>query len=524
MLRLLIFSTICDKIGLADFGGMKIFMSNHHHIEELNDQELVRREKMADLAAQGIDPFGKRFERTDNSGQLKEKYADKSKEDLHDLAETAIIAGRLMTKRGKGKAGFAHIQDRQGQIQIYVRKDSVGDENYELFKKADLGDFFGVEGEIMRTDMGELSIKATKLTHLSKALRPLPEKFHGLTDVETIYRKRYLDLISNSESFDRFVTRSKIISEIRRYMDGLDFLEVETPVLHNEAGGAAARPFITHHNAQGIDMVLRIATELHLKRLIVGGMERVYEIGRIFRNEGMDATHNPEFTSIEAYQAYADFQDIMDLTEGIIQHAAASVKGNGPINYQGVEIAIHEPFKRVHMVDAIKEITGIDFWTQMSLEEAVSLAKEKKVPLEKHYTSVGHIINAFFEEFVEETLLQPTFVYGHPVEVSPLAKKNDEDQRFTDRFELFIMTKEYANAFTELNDPIDQLSRFQAQAQAQELGDDEATGIDYDFIEALEYGMPPTGGLGIGIDRLVMLLTDTTTIRDVLLFPTMKNL
>ncbi len=496
-------------------------MSNAH-IEELNDQQIVRREKMTVLVEQGIDPFGKRFDRTATSGQLKEKYTDKTKEELHDLNETATIAGRLMTKRGKGKVGFAHIQDRDGQIQIYVRKDSVGEENYEIFKKADLGDFLGIEGEVMRTDMGELSIKATHITHLSKALRPLPEKFHGLTDVETIYRKRYLDLIANRESFDRFVTRSQIISEIRRYLDGLGFLEVETPVLHNEAGGAAARPFNTHHNAQDIDMVLRIATELHLKRLIVGGMERVYEIGRIFRNEGMDATHNPEFTSIEVYQAYADFQDIMNLTEGIIQHAVTAVKGNGPINYQGTEIAIDQPFKRIHMVDAIKDVTGVDFWKEMSLEEAQAIAKENNVTLEKHFTSTGHIINTFFEEFVEETLIQPTFVYGHPVEVSPLAKKNVDDQRFTDRFELFIMTKEYGNAFTELNDPIDQLSRFESQSLAKELGDDEATGIDYDFIEALEYGMPPTGGLGIGIDRLVMLLTDTTTIRDVLLFPTMK--
>ncbi|MDU3070416.1 MAG: lysine--tRNA ligase, partial [Streptococcus sp.] len=329
-------------------------------------------------------------------------------------------------------------------------------------------------------------------------------------------------LISNRESFDRFVTRSKIISEIRRYLDAQGFLEVETPVLHNEAGGAAAKPFITHHNAQNIDMVLRIALELHLKRLIVGGMERVYEIGRIFRNEGMDATHNPEFTMIEVYQAYADFHDIMDLTEGIIQHAAKAVKGDGPVNYQGTEIKINEPFKRIHMVDAIKEITGVDFWQDMTFEEAVALANEKHVPVEKHYTEVGQIINAFFEEFVEETLTQPTFVYGHPVAVSPLAKKNPEDPRFTDRFELFIMTKEYGNAYSELNDPIDQLSRFEAQAAAKELGDDEATGIDYDYVEALEYGMPPTGGLGIGIDRLCMLLTDTTTIRDVLLFPTMK--
>ncbi|MEX2784309.1 lysine--tRNA ligase [Streptococcus sp. H49] len=496
-------------------------MSNQH-TEELNDQQLVRREKMSALLEQGIDPFGKRFERTAVSGQLIEKYGKKTKEELDALNETAVIAGRLMTKRGKGKVGFAHLQDRQGQIQIYVRKDTVGEENYDIFKKADLGDFLGVTGQVMRTNMGELSIKATHITHLSKALRPLPEKFHGLTDVETIYRKRYLDLISNRESFERFVTRSQIISDIRHYLDGLGFLEVETPVLHNEAGGAAAKPFVTHHNAQNMDMVLRIATELHLKRLIVGGMERVYEIGRIFRNEGMDATHNPEFTSIEVYQAYADYHDIMDLTEGIVQHAAKTVKGDGPINYQGQEIKINEPFKRAHIVDLIKDVTGIDFWQAMSFEQAKTLAEENNIPIEKHFTSVGHIINAFFEECVEPTLVQPTFVYGHPVEVSPLAKKNAEDPRFTDRFELFIVTKEYANAFTELNDPIDQLKRFEAQAQAKALGDEEATGIDYDFIEALEYGMPPTGGLGIGIDRLVMLLTDTTTIRDVLLFPTMK--
>ena len=491
------------------------------HIEELNDQQLIRREKMAALAEQGIDPFGKRFERTADSAQLKEKYNDKTREELHELAETATIAGRLMTKRGKGKVGFAHIQDREGQIQIYVRKDTVGEENYQIFKKADIGDFLGIEGEVMRTDMGELSIKATHITHLSKALRPLPEKFHGLTDVETIYRKRYLDLISNRESFERFVTRSRIVSEIRRYLDNQGFLEVETPVLHNEAGGAAARPFITHHNAQNIDMVLRIATELHLKRLIVGGMERVYEMGRIFRNEGMDATHNPEFTTIEAYQAYADFEDIMDLTEGIIQSAAKAVTDAESVPYQGTEIFIGRKFARKHMLEAIKEQTGIDFWKEMTLEEATALAKEHHVTVEKHFT-VGHIINAFFEDFVEDTLIQPTFIYGHPVEVSPLAKKNADDPRFTDRFELFIVGREFANAFTELNDPIDQLARFEAQAKAKELGDDEATGIDYDYVEALEYGMPPTGGLGIGIDRLIMLLTDVTSIRDVLLFPTMK--
>ncbi|VEE12786.1 lysyl-tRNA synthetase [Streptococcus anginosus] len=491
------------------------------HIEELNDQQLIRREKMTALAEQGIDPFGKRFERTADSAQLKEKYSDKTKEELHELAETATIAGRLMTKRGKGKVGFAHIQDREGQIQIYVRKDTVGEENYQIFKKADIGDFLGIEGEVMRTDMGELSLKATHITHLSKALRPLPEKFHGLTDVETIYRKRYLDLISNRESFERFVTRSRIVSEIRRYLDNQGFLEVETPVLHNEAGGAAARPFITHHNAQNIDMVLRIATELHLKRLIVGGMERVYEMGRIFRNEGMDATHNPEFTTIEAYQAYADFEDIMDLTEGIIQSAVKAVTDAESVPYQGTEIFIGRKFARKHMLEAIKEQTGIDFWKDITLEEATELAKEHHVTVEKHFT-VGHIINAFFEDFVEDTLIQPTFIYGHPVEVSPLAKKNANDPRFTDRFELFIVGREFANAFTELNDPIDQLSRFEAQAKAKELGDDEATGIDYDYVEALEYGMPPTGGLGIGIDRLIMLLTDVTSIRDVLLFPTMK--
>lgn len=491
------------------------------HIEELNDQEIVRREKMNALAEKGIDPFGKRFERTSDSGKLKAKYADKTKEELQEINQTVIIAGRLMTKRGKGKVGFAHLQDREGQIQLYVRKDTVGEENYDIFKKADLGDFLGVEGQVMRTDMGELSIKATKLTHLSKALKPLPEKFHGLTDVETIYRKRYLDLISNRDSFERFITRSHIISEIRHYLDGLGYIEVETPVLHNEAGGAAARPFFTHHNALDMDMVLRIALELHLKRLIVGGMEKVYEIGRVFRNEGVDQTHNPEFTMMEVYTAYQDYTDVMDLTEGIIQHVAKSVNGEGPISYQGTEIVINEPFKRIHMVDAIKEETGIDFWKEMTLEEATKIAKENHITVEKHFT-VGHIINAFFEEFVEKTLIQPTFVYGHPVEISPLAKMNSEDPRFTDRFELFIMTKEYGNAFTELNDPIDQLKRFEAQAKAKELGDDEATGIDYDYVEALEYGMPPTGGLGIGIDRLVMLMTDSTSIRDVLLFPTMK--
>ncbi len=491
-------------------------------IEELNDQMKVRREKMEALREAGIDPFGHRFVRTHNSAELHAEYDENTKEELQEKDLHATIAGRLMTKRGKGKVGFAHLQDREGQIQIYVRKDEVGEENYKIFKQADLGDFLGVEGQIMKTDMGELSIKASKLTFLSKALRPLPEKIHGLTDTETRYRKRYLDLISNKESFNRFVTRSKIISEIRRYMDGRGYLEVETPVLNNEAGGAAARPFYTHHNSLNIDMALRIATELHLKRLIVGGMEKVYELGRVFRNEGMDMTHNPEFTTMESYEAYADFDDIMDLTEGIFQHVAHTVLGKDIIEYDGKEINVGGKFARIHMVDAIKEQTGVDFWKDMSFEEAVALAKEHDIYVEKHFTSVGHIINEFFEKYVEDTLVQPTFVFGHPKEISPLAKMNEEDPRFTDRFELFINGKEYANAFSELNDPIDQLERFEAQAKAKELGDDEATGVDYDYVEALEHGMPPTGGLGIGIDRLVMLFTGTTSIRDVLLFPTMK--
>ncbi|GFH40405.1 lysine--tRNA ligase [Lactococcus insecticola] len=488
---------------------------------ELNDQMLVRREKLEAIREAGLDPFGKRFERTANSASLNAKYADKSKEELHELEERATIAGRIMTKRGKGKVSFAHIQDREGQIQIYVRKDNVGDEAYDIFKHADLGDFYGVEGEVMRTDMGELSIKADKITFLSKSLRPLPEKYHGLTDTETKYRKRYLDLISNRESFERFVTRSKIISEVRRYLDSNDYLEVETPVLHNEAGGAAAKPFITHHNAQDIDMVLRIALELHLKRLIVGGMEKVYEIGRVFRNEGMDTTHNPEFTMLEVYTAYTDYNDVMDLTEGLIQHVAKTAVGKDIVDYDGQAINLADKFKRVHMVDAINEKTGVNFFDITDFEAAKAVAKEHDIHVEPHFRW-GHIVNEFFEKYVEETLVQPTFIYGHPVDISPLAKKNPDDARFTDRFELFIVGREFGNAFTELNDPIDQLERFEKQASDAANGDDEATGVDYDFVEALEYGMPPTGGLGIGIDRLVMLLTNASSIRDVLLFPTMK--
>ena len=488
---------------------------------ELNDQMLVRRDKLETLREAGLDPFGKRFERDANSATLNAKYADTSKEYLHELAERATIAGRIMTKRGKGKVSFAHIQDREGQIQIYVRKDNVGDEAYDIFKHADLGDFYGIEGEVMRTDMGELSIKADKITFLSKSLRPLPEKYHGLTDTEIKYRKRYLDLISNRESFERFVTRSKIISEVRRYLDSQDYLEVETPVLHNEASGAAAKPFITHHNAQDIDMVLRIALELHLKRLIVGGMEKVYEIGRVFRNEGMDTTHNPEFTMLEVYTAYTDYTDVMDLTEGLIQHVAKAAVGKDVVEYDEQTINLADSFKRIHMVDAINEKTGVNFFDIVDFDEAVKVAETHDIKVEPHFRW-GHIVNEFFEKYVEATLTQPTFVYGHPVDISPLAKKNPEDGRFTDRFELFIVGREFGNAFTELNDPIDQLERFEKQASDAANGDDEATGVDYDFVESLEYGMPPTGGLGIGIDRLVMLLTGAQSIRDVLLFPTMK--
>ena len=492
---------------------------------QLNDQMKVRREKMEELREKGISPFGKKFIRTTDSGELHQNFDADSKEDLEAKALTAMIAGRMMTKRGKGKVGFANLQDREGQIQIYVRKDIVGEENYDIFKKSDLGDILGVEGDVMKTDTGEVTVKATRLTHLSKALRPLPEKWHGLTDTETRYRKRYLDLISNHESLERFRMRSNIISSVRKYLDDRGYLEVETPVLENQAGGASAKPFTTHHNALDIDMTLRIATELHLKRLIVGGMEKVYEIGRDFRNEGMDNTHNPEFTMLECYEAYSDLRDIMNLTEGIFKSAALSVASSTVVEIElsgkKTSIDLSKNFKRLHMVDAIKEKIGIDFRKQMTFEEAVNIAVNHGIEVQRHFT-IGHIINEFFEKFVEETLIQPTFIFGHPKEITPLAKMSKEDPRFTERFELFIGGHEYANAYSELNDPIDQLERFKNQARDKELGDEEATGIDYDYVEALEYGMPPTGGLGIGIDRLVMLLTNTTTIRDVLLFPTMK--
>ncbi|MER1999493.1 MAG: lysine--tRNA ligase [Lysinibacillus sp.] len=497
-------------------------MTNVSNIEELNDQLLVRRQKMSDIRENGMDPFGSRFERTHLSSAVKAENEQFSKEELEESTREVVIAGRIMTKRGKGKAGFAHIQDLDGQIQIYVRKDAIGEEAYELFNKADLGDIVGVKGNVFRTQVGELSVKATEFTFLTKALRPLPDKFHGLTDVEQRYRQRYVDLMTNEESKTTFIQRSKIIRAIRNYLDNNGYLEVETPMLHTIAGGAAARPFITHHNALDMELYMRIAIELHLKRLIVGGLEKVYEIGRVFRNEGISTRHNPEFTMIELYEAYADYKDIMDLTENLIAHVAQEVLGTTSVQYGDDVIELGVGWKRVHMVDAVKGATGVDFWQPMTVEEARKHAAEHGVEIKDSH-EVGHIINEFFEQKVEETLVQPTFVTGHPVEISPLAKKNPEDERFTDRFELFIVRREHANAFTELNDPIDQRERFEAQMAEKEAGNDEAHEMDNDFIEALEFGMPPTGGLGIGIDRLVMLLTNSPSIRDVLLFPTMRH-
>ncbi|WP_088051794.1 lysine--tRNA ligase [Virgibacillus dakarensis] len=490
--------------------------------EELNDHMRVRREKLDAYRAQGIDPFGGKFNRTDFAEKLIEKYDQFSKEELEEKTDKVTIAGRMMTKRGKGKAGFAHLQDLSGQIQIYVRKDSIGEEAYEIFKSTDLGDIVGVTGVMFKTKVGELSVKATEFQLLTKSLRPLPEKYHGLKDVEQRYRQRYLDLITNLDSRETFVLRSKIIQSMRRYLDGNGFLEVETPMMHGIPGGAAARPFVTHHNALDIPLYMRIAIELHLKRLIVGGMEKVYEIGRVFRNEGVSTRHNPEFTMMELYEAYADFHDIMTLTENMIAHIAKDVLGKTTIIYGDEEVSLEPQWKRLHMVDAVREYTGVDFWTQMSDEDARSLAKEHGIEIKETMT-FGHVVNEFFEQRVEEKLIQPTFIYGHPVEISPLAKKNKEDDRFTDRFELFIVGREHANAFSELNDPIDQRERFESQLKEREQGNDEAHLMDEDFLEALEYGMPPTGGLGIGMDRLVMLLTNSPSIRDVLLFPQMRN-
>ncbi|ALX50639.1 lysine--tRNA ligase [Lentibacillus amyloliquefaciens] len=490
--------------------------------EELNDHMRARREKLESLEEKNVNPFGGKFERSHFASELVSAYDQFSKEELEEKDDEVTIAGRVMTKRGKGKAGFAHIQDLSGQIQIYVRKDMIGEESYEIFKSADMGDIVGVTGVMFKTKVGELSVKAVTFTLLTKSLRPLPEKYHGLKDIEQRYRQRYLDLITNPDSKETFILRSKIIQSMRRNLDKQGFLEVETPMMHGIPGGASARPFETYHNALDIPLYMRIAIELHLKRLIVGGMEKVYEVGRVFRNEGVSTRHNPEFTMMELYEAYADFHDVMNLTENLISHIASDVLGTMKIQYDEQEINLEPGWKRVHIVDVVKEYTGVDFWPNVSDEEARALAKDHGVGIQNNMT-YGHVLNEFFEQKVEESLVQPTFVYGHPVEISPLAKRNEDDERFTDRFELFVVGREHANAFSELNDPIDQRERFEAQVKERDEGNDEAHLMDEDFLEALEYGMPPTGGLGIGVDRLVMLLTNSPSIRDVLLFPQMRN-
>lgn len=491
-------------------------------MRELTDQEIARRKKMEDFRERGIDPFGHRFDITTNTKEIKDSYLDKTKEELESLNKKVIIAGRIMTKRGKGKVGFMNLQDKYGQIQIYVRKDEIGEDSYYIFDKNDIGDIVGIEGTLMKTHTGELTVKAEKYTHLTKSLRPLPEKYHGLQDVEERYRRRYVDLIMNEEARRIAFLRPKIIRSIQKYLDDKGYTEVETPILSPILGGAAARPFVTHHNTLNMDFYLRIATELPLKRLLVGGMDAVYEIGRLFRNEGMDKNHNPEFTTIELYKAYSDLDGMMEITEGLIKYVIKETINEDKITFRGHTIDFSKPFKKKKMTEIIKEETGIDFEQDMSLEEAKDLAKKHNIEIEKHF-EYGHIVNAFFEEFCEEKIIEPTFIYGHPIEISPLARKNEKDLRFTERFELFIIGGEYANAFTELNDPIDQRERFENQLKERELGNDEANEMDEDFVEALEYGMPPAGGMGMGIDRLVMLITGAETIREVILFPHMKK-
>ena len=492
-------------------------------MNEHTEQELVRRGKMEDLKKIGLDPFGQRFDRDSFAKDIKDKYKDVEHDAFENMNDQATVAGRIMFIRRMGKASFFTIQDKSGSIQIYISINDVGEDSYNLFKTADIGDIVGVHGKIMKTKTGEVTIKCLKYTHLVKALRPLPEKFHGLTDVEERYRRRYVDLIMNEESKRVAFLRPKIIRTIQNYMDNLGFIEVENPILTSLLTGASARPFITHHNTQDIDMYLRIALELPLKRLLVGGLEAVYEIGRVFRNEGMDPQHNPEFTLMEAYLAYSNLEGMMDLTEGMFKTIANDVFGKTTYNYLGNEINLDVEWKRVSMVEAIKEQTGIDFSKNMTDEEAIKLAEEHHIELEEHEKNFGHIVNLFFEKYVEDTLIQPTFLYGHPIEISPLTKKNPNDPRFVDRFELFISGKEFANAYTELNDPIDQLERFEAQMKERDLGNKEANDIDYDVVEALEYGMPPAGGIGYGIDRLCMFFLEQESIRDVLLFPTMKE-
>ncbi len=490
---------------------------------KLTEQEIVRREKLKFYEEKGIRPFGQGFHRDSKTIDLINKYNDLSKEELSNSTDKVIVAGRIMTKRGQGKAGFFNLQDLSGTIQVYARKDVLGEDQFEVYQNADIGDIVGIEGTIMKTNAGELTIRCTKYSHLTKALRPLPEKFHGLTDVEERFRRRYLDLIVNKESREVALKRPQIIRAFQRYFDNLGFIEVETPILEATLGGASARPFITHHNTLDMPFYLRIATELPLKRLLVGGLEAVYEIGRLFRNEGMSPKHNPEFTTVEAYLAYSDMEGMMSVVENCFEYIATEVNGTTKTTFKGVELDLKRGFKRIHMVDFIKEVTGVDFYKVTDFEEAKALAKKHEIHVPDHFSGVGHIVNEFFETFCEEKIVQPTFVYGHPVEISPLAKKNPNDPRYTDRFELFILGSEYANAFSELNDPIDQLERFQAQVEEGQKGNDEAQELDRDYVEALEYGMPPAGGLGIGIDRTIMLLTGKENIREVILFPHMKK-
>ena len=488
--------------------------------EEKRENELikVRMDKMEALREKGVNPFGQRFERTHSAQDVLDNA-----EALIASGEEVVVAGRLMAKRGQGKAGFANVQDLSGRVQIYSRLDVAGEDSHGFFKKADIGDIVGIRGTVFLTEKGEYTISVKEYTPLTKSLRPLPEKYHGLTDVETRYRQRYTDLIMNGDVKETFVKRSKIISAIRRYLEGEGFLEVETPMLVSNAGGAAARPFETHYNALDEDVKLRISLELYLKRLIVGGLERVYEIGRVFRNEGLDTRHNPEFTLMELYQAYTDYNGMMDLTENMFRYVAQEVCGTTLIPYAEAMIDLGKPFERMTMIDAVKKYAGVDFDEIADTEAAKKIADEKGVHYEKRHTK-GDILNLFFEEFVEEHLIQPVFIMDHPVEISPLTKRKPDKPDYVERFELFIYGREMCNAYSELNDPIDQRERFKAQEAALAAGDEEANTTDEDFMNALEIGMPPTGGIGYGIDRLVMLLTNSPAIRDVLLFPTMKSL
>lgn len=483
----------------------------------LNEMLLLRRQKLNELKETGKDPF--KTEKYDISH--KSNYIINNFEEVE--GQEVSIAGRIMSKRGQGKVGFYDIQDGEGRVQMFAKLDILGEEIYDLLKTYDIGDIIGVKGEVFKTKKGEISVRAKDISLLSKSLQILPEKWHGLKDPDLRYRQRYVDLIVNPEVKKTFITRSKIIKAIKEFLDKRDFIEVDTPILNTIAGGASARPFITHHNTLDIDMYLRIANELYLKRLIVGGFDRVYEMGRMFRNEGMSIKHNPEYTAVELYQAYADFNDMMEITENVVAYAAEKALGTTKVSYQGEEIDLTPPWKRISMEDAVKEYVGIDFNSIQTDEEALKVAKEKHIEV-KEGMKRGHVINALFEEYVEEHLVQPTFITHHPVEVSPLAKRDPEDPRRTKRFEAFVNTWEIANAFSELNDPIDQRERFEEQLKQREAGDEEAHMMDLDFINALEVGLPPTGGLGIGVDRLIMVLTDSPSIRDVILFPTMKPL